>query len=84
MCTYCKLEQGVTPEERLNNVPTIGELRDGHASFKLMLNRYIDDDADTRICELIIEQAIELSDGEYTVQEKHIPIKYCPFCGEEL
>lgn len=83
MCKYCKLEPGV-PGERLNGVQRIGDITDGCTSFNLMLNRYIDDDAGTRICELIIEEAIELSDGEHTVQEKYIPIKYCPFCGEEL
>lgn len=81
MCKYCKLEQG-NPGEMLNNAPTIGELKDGHQVIELLLNRYITDD--THVCELVVLQSLAPNFGGDIIQSKSIPIKYCPFCGEEL
>ena len=83
MCKYCKLEQG-NPGERFNDTPTIGELRDGHQTIELLLNRYISEDDNTCMNELIVQQSLASDFGGNIIQSISIPIKYCPFCGEEF
>lgn len=83
MCRYCKVKQ-CTPGEWSNDVQTIGLLKEGHTSFMVMLHRYVLDDDDYHKGELILSHEVMLSDGLHDVQQKHIPIKYCPFCGEKL
>lgn len=83
MCTYCELKQDVL-NTWINELPVIGSFREGHTLFECKLNRYVDYDENDHIGELILEEAVDLSDGTYTVQQKIVPIKYCPFCGEKL
>jgi hypothetical protein len=84
MCKYCKLEQG-SPGERLNDIPTIGTIKDGSTIITLGLWRYIDEDNyKNRTRALLIQENVKSTDGLHTVAEKAIEINYCPFCGEKL
>lgn len=91
MCKYCRVkvvQEDKTFVEKSNNVVPIMNIGEGHNWFEVQINRYIlesDHEGESvRKNELILEQAIEINDSLYSVQEKHITIKYCPFCGEEL
>ena len=83
MCKYCELKPGV-PGEWTNENQDIDCLEEGHTLFVATLNRYVLDDEDYHQGELILSQEVSLSDGLHTVQQKIIPINYCPFCGEKL
>lgn len=84
MCKYCKLED--REFEAYNDVNSIAEVKDGTQSFALYLNRYIDKrKRNSHRKELALELSVNVGNNEsYTIKEKHIKIKYCPFCGEEL
>ena len=84
MCKYCKLEHIEETGEKLNGNVLIKELKDGSHILGLFMNRYIDADSDIYHRELIIDMSVVINDLAYTVKDKHIKIKYCPFCGEEL
>ena len=84
MCKYCELEEIVETGEKLNGNVSIMSLKDGCQLFELSLNRYIDQDAGIHTKELIIDMSVYVNDLPYTVKDKHIKIKYCPFCGEKL
>ena len=84
MCKYCKLEVIDDTGERLNNNPKFATIRDGSQHFDLSINRYIVDEDDIHRSELVMDLGVNVRGQVYTVQEVHIPIKYCPFCGEEL
>lgn len=83
MCKYCELKPGV-PGEWTNEVQNIDCLEEGHTLFVADLNRYVLDDEDYHKGELILSHSVRLPDGLHDVQQKFIPIKYCPFCGEKL
>ena len=83
MCRYCEMiETGVTGE-KTNNV-SIGQLVDGSQIFELWLYRYTDGESDECKNELILDMSIVSGTKVYDLKDKHIKIKYCPFCGEEL
>ena len=84
MCKYCKLDYIEETGEKLNGNVTIKEMKDGSQILGLSMNRYIDPDCDIHTSELIIDMSVVINDLAYTVKDKHIKIKYCPFCGEEL
>lgn len=85
MCKYCEMVHDVL-NAYMNEVQEIDSFRDGSMLHRLSLNRYADYDEDEseHINELILSHDVVLSDGLHTIQEIHIPIKYCPFCGEKL
>jgi hypothetical protein len=83
MCKYCKMKPGI-PGEWTNESRDIGSIKEGRILFVAMLNRYVTEDDDYHLGELILSHEVMLSDGMHDVQQKHIPIKYCPFCGEKL
>lgn len=85
MCKYCELKPGV-PGEWTNENQDIECLEDGHTLFVANLNRYVTDGDDGHhIGELILSHQIRLPGGYVEdIQQKFIPIKYCPFCGEKL
>lgn len=84
MCKYCKLVTDEDTGERLNNNRKFGTIRDGSQYIDLSINRYIDDENDIHRSELVMDSGVSIRSQIYTVQELLIPIKYCPFCGEEL
>ena len=85
MCKYCELEFIPETGEKTNNVVTVMTIKDGNRIIDLWMNRYIDEERDVRNNELIINDGIVALYGDvYSVNEKHINIEYCPFCGEKL
>lgn len=84
MCKYCQLGTDEDTGERLNHNKSIVKMRDGSRVIDLSINRYIVDDMDIHRSDLVIDLGVSLDAGDFTVQEQTIPIKYCPFCGEEL
>lgn len=84
MCKYCKLEEEGMTGEKFNDSPRIARLKDGCLCLDLMFNRYIIEDEDVHRAELILDMAVEANTSAYTIKEKHIAIRYCPFCGEKL
>lgn len=84
MCKYCKIEEIVETGEKLNGNVTIANVKDGSQMITVSLNRYIDDDCLIHTSSLVIDIGAILSSGVYTVKDKQIKIKYCPFCGEKL
>ena len=84
MCKYCNLEYIEETGEKLNGNVSINEIKDGCHIFELSINRYIDTDCDIHTSELVIDMSVVINDLPYTVKDKYIKIKYCPFCGEEL
>lgn len=91
MCKYCKYRDITEYDdggfEKCNHNPRIMKVKDGHQIFELSLNRYTVDEEDGCNHELIFEIAARDPYNKkyvYTILEKHIDIKYCPFCGEKL
>ena len=91
MCKYCKYrdvteyDDGGFEKDNLN--PRIMRVKDGHQIFELSLNRYSVEDEEHCHHELIFEVAAKdphYNGYNYTILDKHIDIKYCPFCGEKL
>ena len=84
MCEYCEMVQDVRDTWHNNN-QTIGEIREGNLAYICKLWRYVDYDKGVHTGELVLEEVITVGEvEEYDVQQKIIPIKYCPFCGEKL
>lgn len=84
MCRYCEMiETGVTGETT-NDCVFIDTLEDGSQLFSLMLYRCMDEENGYHTNELIIELGVDIDSSVQLVKDKHIKIKYCPFCGEEL
>ena len=83
MCKYCEYDMS-RPEigEYANSIPSIGKLKIGKLYVELALNRYEHDD--TQHKELIMYLNADTDSGYTIIDEKHIKIKYCPFCGEKL
>lgn len=86
MCKYCKLvvfneEIG----EKGNWSPIIGRLRDGSRLIEISLDRYSVEKEGIYRNELLIENCVvSVTKNQESLSEKHIKIKYCPFCGEKL
>ena len=84
MCKYCKFTYvSKTIGERSNEVKRIARVREGHRVLDLNMHRYRTDDGHS-LNELILDDQVDLENGLHTVWDKHIEIKYCPFCGEKL
>lgn len=84
MCGYCKFRYiNEDIGEKSNEVQHMAMIREGHHILELGLNRY-HDGGDYHNNELILANSVNLDGSIHTVSEKHIKIKYCPFCGEEL
>jgi hypothetical protein len=81
MCKYCKFTY-VSNLEKTNNCRKVMSIRDGARLSEVFINRYQTDTESNN--EIILDESIVLSEGAYTVKEKHIKITYCPFCGEKL
>lgn len=84
MCKYCEFMTVNEKSGEKSAYRQITQVKDGHQIFALYLNRYIVEKDNVHDADLIVEIAAELRDGMYTIKEEVIPIKYCPFCGEEL
>lgn len=84
MCKYCKFVL-ISNVEKSNNCKAITKLKDGSRELEVSLNRYYASDCNSQHKELVIDEAVTIDTGElFYVKHKAIPIKYCPFCGEEL
>lgn len=82
-CKYCKLNDYGDGEWN-NDSQLIEKIRDGSQIFEILLNRYVLESDDNRIAELILELNVETPHGLMSVKDRHIEIKYCPFCGEKF
>ena len=84
MCKFCDLT--ILNEEvgELAADPRLARIKDGSQIFDLYLNRYIVEEADIHRASLILDLEVKLGGGEYTLKNKEVNIKYCPFCGKEL
>lgn len=84
-CKYCKtVTVNEDLGERTNGCNKVISLIDGSTVLELQLNRYIVESQDKHDGELILEHAVKIDGSVFTVKQKSIKIKYCPFCGEEL
>ena len=84
MCKYCEFTYvDKNNGEMSNDVKRITRIRNGSYVLDLFIHRYYNGN-DCRENELILDSAVELCDGLHTVEERHIKINYCPFCGGEL
>jgi hypothetical protein len=84
MCRYCKFtDVDERNGERSNGLKSIGKIREGHYVLELYINRYQDNNGRV-LNQLILDSAVDMSLGLFTVAEKCFDIKYCPFCGEKL
>ena len=85
MCKYCKLKTlNEAVGEKVSDPTTIGKLKDGSQTFEISLNRYIVEKDDIHRSELMLDLICKGNGGVIHVKSTYIPIKYCPFCGEEL
>ena len=75
MCKHCKLIIVDSKSREMQTIKNVLRLKDGSQIFDLYLNRYIN---------LEINISVYMDGGDYVFKCKEIPIKYCPFCGEEL
>ena len=84
MCKHCKLIIVGSKSREKQTVKNVLRLKDGSQIFDLYLNRYIVETEDIHRSNLEINISVDMDGGEYVLKHKEIPIKYCPFCGEEL
>lgn len=83
MCKYCSYDNSISNSgECANSVPTVGKIDMGNLHVELIFNRY--ECGETNNKELILELNADTDCGYANINEKHIEIKYCPFCGEKL
>lgn len=83
MCKYCKMTPDVM-EGEMCGLKDIGRVKNGHDVVDLYLYRYYDGKGG-RINALNIDLGIAADKSTvYSVKEKNIAIKYCPFCGEKF
>ena len=68
----------------MQTIKNVLRLKDGSQIFDLYLNRYIVETDDIHRSNSEINISVDMDGGEYVLKHKEIPIKYCPFCGEEL
>lgn len=85
MCKYCKLKT-LNKEigEKTNNSISIARVRDGSQTFDVYLNRYIVEVDNIHRSSLVLDHGITYGNNLFSLNEKYVDIKYCPFCGEEL
>ena len=84
MCKYCELRHTYEGSEELtNDCQIMIRIEDGSQIYEAQLWRSVEYGTEHN-AELILDHSVRLSDGEHYVETKSIPIKYCPFCGEEL
>ena len=85
MCKYCELHTELESiGEKSNGWTELTAIKDGSYISTILLYRYIVESDNHRCNELVIESAVKIGNDVLTVQTEAIPIKYCPFCGEEL
>ena len=84
MCKHCKLTIVNSKFKEMQTIKNVLRLKDGSQIFDLYLNRYIVETEGIHRSNLEINISVNIDDGEYVLKYKEIPIKYCPFCGEEL
>ena len=84
MCKHCKLTIVNSKSKEMQTIKNVLRLRDGSQIFDLYLNRYIVETEGIHRSNLEINISVNIDNGEYVLKYKEIPIKYCPFCGEEL
>lgn len=85
MCKYCKLKTlNKEVGEKSNEVKLITRLVDGCQEFNVYLNRYIIEEDNINRAAMILDLDVRFDGNLFTLKEKQIDIKYCPFCGEEL
>lgn len=84
MCRYCEMIETGVPGEKTNDCVFIDTLGDGSQLFSLLFFRSADEENGYHTNELIIELGVDIDSSVRLVKDKHINIKYCPFCGEEL
>lgn len=83
MCKYCEWTEE-TSTERYVDI-TIGEINDGADTYSLELSRYETFTGEpTKRNSLYLYHVIDTGRFDAIVQQKEIPIQYCPFCGEKL
>ena len=84
MCKICK-KHDLGTGELSNEYAKVGEIKDGSLRLELSMLTYSIEDEGRNDNYLLLQYNVNSSvDGLCTVAEKIIPIKYCPFCGEEL
>ena len=84
MCKHCKLTIVDSKSREKQTTKNVLRLKDGSQIFDLYLNRYIVETENIHRSNLEISMSVDICGGEYILRCKEIPIKYCPFCGEEL
>lgn len=84
MCKHCKLTIVNSKSKEMQTIKNVLRLKDGSQIFDLYLNRYIVETEGIHRSNLEINISVNIDEGEYILKYKEIPIKYCPFCGEEL
>ena len=85
MCDICKLKTiNDSPMELQNKQQTLATIDGGFILVDICLNRYVSVEDDLGIHELILEVGSNTSSSDMSLASQHIPIKYCPFCGEKL
>lgn len=83
MCKFCKFRDFYEYSGEKDTLKSILRINDGAQAIDVLLSRYATPEG-KRNAYLALELNIKMNGGEYTVKEKDIAIKYCPFCGEEL
>ena len=84
MCKHCKLTIVNSKSKEMQTIKNVLRLKDGSQIFDLYLNRYIVETESIHRSNLEINISVNIDESEYILKYKEIPIKYCPFCGEEL
>ena len=84
MCKYCKMKTiNESLGERTNDMRVIGVIKDGRQIFDAHLHRYKTNNSEG-FNYLVLELDIDYGGYTQDLVIKEIPIKFCPFCGEEL
>lgn len=84
MCKYCEYVHFTVGGEQINNGEVMS-IQNGSNMVILDVFRYLNTKDSIRDNNLGIYWGIKEPSGEIRLMDiKTIPIKYCPFCGEEL
>lgn len=84
MCRYCEYVHFTVGGEQINNGEVMSIQNDSNVVI-LDVFRYLNTKDNIRDNNLGIHWGIKEPSGEIRLMYiKTIPIKYCPFCGEEL
>lgn len=84
MCEFCN-KHDLGTGELSNEFVRVEEIKDGSLRLGLSIFTYsiVDEECNKNL--LVLQYKVDSSiDGPCLIAEKDIPIKYCPFCGEEL